>query len=297
MHDVYAYGVIAPSTLLELDDDFPQPAGYAELIEAHPSIGGEAAGTAYVLARLGIRTKLSGNRLGLDQHSGRVIDVLAGAGVDCDAIRRVGDRPSVSEVVVASGDSRTIFGSYRQLLSDRAWDGASRADVRSSRIVCLDPFFYDESLQVVRWCTESEIPYVTVDAPPDSEAARHAAVLIISEEFALRTVATDPDVVLETFTATCQGLVILTQGSNKILSGRYDEEPQEHATIAADVRDTTGAGDSFRAGIIYGLLRGLDTGHLIRTASAVAAYVCEGIPGVLQSPTEAELERFLQSQA
>ena len=69
------------------------------------------------------------------------------------------------------------------------------------------------------------------------------------------------------------------------------------AIFAVDVQDTTGAGDSFRAGIIYGMLRGFDTERMIRTASAVAALVCQGVPGVLHSPTEAELEAFLAARS
>ncbi len=297
MHDVYAYGMIAPSTLLELADEFPAPAGYAEIAAVHPSIGGEAAAGAYVLARLGIATKLAGNRLGRDPESDRVIDVLSSAGVDCSAIPRVGDHASATEVVVAAGDSRTIFGTYRQFLVDRAWDGAAKADVTSSRIVCLDPFFGEDSIQVARWCTGSGIPYVTVDVSPDSEVARHADVLIISEEYAIRTIGSKPYEVLDAFTAQCRGLVIYTQGGGRVLAGRSDEDPREYAIFAVDVQDTTGAGDSFRAGIIYGMLRGFDTERMIRTASAVAALVCQGVPGVLHSPTEAELEAFLAARS
>lgn len=295
MHEVYAYGMIAPSTLLELADDFPQPAGYAEIDAVYPSIGGEAAGSAYVLARLGVTVKLAGNRLGNDESSARTIELLSGAGVDCSAIPMVGDGPSVTEVVVASGESRTIFGTYRKLTVDRGWDEGSEADVRSSSIVCVDPFFIEESIQVARWSEASGTPYVTVDASPDSEVAHHAEVLIVSEEFAGRSLGTHGHETVGAFTDRCRGLVILTQGGDRIVSGRAGEQPREHATFPANVRDTTGAGDGFRAGIIYGMLRGLDTEGLIRTAGAVAALVCERVPGVLNSPTEADLESFLAS--
>ncbi len=293
MHDVYAYGMIAPSTVLELDDDYPPPAGYAELAAVHTSIGGEAAASAYVMARLGIRTKLRGNRLGTDQQSARTIEILSSAGVDCSSIPLTGDRPSITEVVIAAGAARTVLGTYRKLASNRAWDEPSERDVRSSRIVCVDPFFLNDSVQVVRWCRDSGIPYVTIDTAPDSEIARHAGVLIVSEEFATPAFGTAPLDVLTAFTEECRGLVILTRGGESLLYGRGAEEPQEYPAFAVTVRDTTGAGDSFRAGIIYGMLQGLDTQPLIRTACAVAALVCERTPGVLNSPTESELDTFL----
>lgn len=92
MHDVYAYGVIAPSTLIELSDDDPSPGGYAEIAGVHPSIGGTAGG-AFVLARLGVATKLNGNRLGDDDSSVRTLGLLTAAGVDCSAITLEPQRP------------------------------------------------------------------------------------------------------------------------------------------------------------------------------------------------------------
>jgi sugar/nucleoside kinase (ribokinase family) len=294
MHDVYAYGVIAPSTLIELVDEFPGAGGYAEIATVHPSMGGEAAGGAYVLARLGVATKLAGNRLGDDDSSARVREALSAAGVDCSAIELEPDTSPVIEVVVAGGAARTVFGTYRRLASDQAWNDPSRDDVRSSRIVCLDPFFADASRQVADWCVEAGVPYVTVDVAPDSEIARHAQVLIISEEFTGRTLSTtDAHEVVADYVEHCSGLVTLTRGGRRLISARRGEPSRGHEPFTVDMRDTTGAGDSFRAGIIYGMLRGYADDDLVRTASALAAMVCERVPGVLNSPTETELIAFL----
>lgn len=292
MHDVYAYGVIAPSTLIEIADDYPPPGGYAEISGVHPSIGGEAAGGAYVLARLGVPTKLAGNRLGDDDASTRVLDLLSRAGVDCGAIRT--DASPVTEFVVAGGPDRTVFGTYGQLAVERTWTDPSRDDVRSSRIVCLDPFFGDASRQVAEWCVEADVPYVSVDVAADSEIARHADALVVSEDFVAATSpGTDPHDVLNGYTSSCRGLVVVTRGGERLLAGRSGEAPREFRAFPVDVRDTTGAGDSFRAGIIYGILRGYTDDAVIRHASAVAALVCQRVPGVVHSPTERELVEFL----
>lgn len=294
MHDVYFYGVIAPSTLIELIDEFPAAGGYAEIARVHTSLGGEAAGGAYVLARLGVATKLAGNRLGDDAASARTRDMLLAAGVDCSAIGLEPDNSPVTEVVIAGAAARTVFGTYRKLAVDQSWNEPSRDDVRSSRIVCLDPFFGDASRQVADWCVEAGIRYVTVDVAADTEIARHAEVLVISEEFTGRTLSTtDAHEVVTSYVEHCSGLVLLTRGGGRLISARLGEPPVEHESFAVDVRDTTGAGDSFRAGIIYGMLRGYADGELVRTASAIAAMVCERVPGVLNSPTEPELIEFL----
>ncbi len=298
MHDVYAYGVVAPSTLIQLDDEFPPPGGYAEIAGVHPSIGGEAAGGAYVLARLGIATKLAGNRLSDDAPARHVLETLVAAGVDCSAIRLDPESAAVREIVISAADERTVFGTYRKMAADRRWDEPSPEDIRASRIVCLDPFFADESRTAARLCRRAGIPYVTVDAPPESEIARNADVLVVSEEYANRTLGhQDPLRSLALFTHTCRGLVILTRGGKHLVYGRQKAAPQEFTPTPVDVRDTTGAGDGFRAGIIYGMLRGYGEERLIRTASAVAALICSRLPGVVGSPTERELTRFLDRQS
>jgi len=294
MHDVYAYGVIAPSTLYELNGAFPPAAGYAELAAIYPSVGGEAAGGAYVLARLGVATKLAGNRLHDDEAAARAVRVLASVGVDCTAITLDPQAVPLIEAVFAAGDTRTVFGTYGGLLAQRSWNEPARDDVVTSRIVCVDPFFEDASLQVARWCLEANVPYVTIDVHHDSEMAHHGAALIISEEFASRTFEPfDPEEVLAAYTARCRGLVILTQGGRRVVYARGDAPIQEHIPFSVEVRDTTGAGDSVRAGVIYGMLRDYGDDRLVTTASAVAAMVCRQAPSFLNSPTEAELEEFL----
>ena len=292
MHEVYAFGMIAPSTLIVLEDDYPPPGGYAEIAGVHPSVGGEAAGGAYVLARLGVATKLDGTWLGTDQPSTFAIEALSGAGVDCRAIRR--GPKSVTEVVVSAADARTVLGTYQQLMTDHAWNAPSEEDIRSSRIVCLDPFLGSESLQAARWCVSANTPYVTVDATPDSEIGQRADVLVVSEEFAVREFGPhDPRELLTTYAEQCRGLVILTRGSEPVVYGRHGGKAQELAPYPVVVRDTTGAGDSFRAGAIYAMLNGAGDEQLVTTANAVSALVCEGFPGVLNSPSEMELSEFL----
>lgn len=294
MHQVYVYGVIAPSLLVELDGPFPDEAGYGEIRRIHQSLGGEAAAGAFALSRLGIATKLCGNRLGDDPESDRVLDLLRSAGIDCSAIATDNPDP-VAELVFSGDGERTVFGSYGRMLADEAWSQPSRDDIASARIVCLDPFFGAASEQAAAWCRDASVPYVTVDTVPDSDLAQHAAAVIISEEFALRSFEpTDPHEILALFTDRCEGLIVLTRGSKPLLFARQDAEAQAFSPFAVEARDTTGAGDSFRAGIIYGMLHGYEDTRLVETASAVAALVSQRAPGVLESPTVAELEDFLR---
>ena len=88
-------------------------------------------------------------------------------------------------------------------------------------------------------------------------------------------------------------IIVLTRGAKPLLFARRDAEAQPFTPFTVEARDTTGAGDSFRTGLIYGMLQGYEDARLVETASAVAALVSRRVPGVLRSPTVAELEGFL----
>lgn len=292
MHEVYAYGVVAPSTLVETGGDYPPEGGYAEVRTIHRSFGGEAAGSAYVLARLGVATKLAGTRLGADTASKWVVDTLSSAGVDCADLTAEG-HSVVEEVVVSTHGERTIFATYGKMLDLEHWDPPSRAAIAASRLVCLDPFFGDASETAAVWCRLEDVPYVTIDSAPDGDLARDAAAIVVSQEFADRTFGPkSPAELFERYVAQCQGLVILTRGSEGAWFGRAGASPKWAPSFPVDVIDAAGAGDSFRAGVIRGLLRGDPDDEVVRVAAALAAMVCRSSPGVLSSPTEAELVDF-----
>lgn len=301
MHDVYAYGVIAQSTLCTLEGDFPPRAGYAEIAKASEvgnTVGGEATGSAYVLARLGVGAKLDGSWLGNDATSRQIIRLLSEAGVDCSRISLKDGAESIREFVFSDSETRTVFGNYGRVLSGRrTWNEPSGDDIRASRMVCLDPFLGEQSLQAAEVCVEAGVPYVTIDVAPGSEIGRRAAVLIVSEEFRTRTVGLgDRKEAFAAYAEDCSGLVILTDGASPVLFGSGGTSPASFPPFPVAVEDTTGAGDAMRAGIVYGILEGLNGTDLIRTGCAVAAMVCASTPGFLNSPTTPELFGFLQSR-
>ncbi|HEX8920520.1 MAG TPA: carbohydrate kinase family protein, partial [Pyrinomonadaceae bacterium] len=59
-------------------------------------------------------------------------------------------------------------------------------------------------------------------------------------------------------------------------------------------RDTTGAGDAFHAGFIYGLLRGEELEESLKLANATAALKCRALGARAALPTETELREFLK---
>ena len=79
--DVYAYGMTVLSTIHLLDGPYPERDGYQEILRTFVFPGGEAANAAILLARWGLRVKLSGPHLGHETR-GQLLDYFREAGID-----------------------------------------------------------------------------------------------------------------------------------------------------------------------------------------------------------------------
>jgi hypothetical protein len=97
--DVYAYGVIASSTLHLLSQPFPRPDGYAEIGQTHFMTGGEALNSAIVLSRLGLRVQLDGNWIGDTPEGERLLATIQGYGIDARRLQVKKGFSGVREVV------------------------------------------------------------------------------------------------------------------------------------------------------------------------------------------------------
>ena len=89
----------------------------------------------------------------------------------------------------------------------------------------------------------------------------------------------------ERYLEVCPGLVVFTSGSRPLWYARRGGERRELAPFEVEVVDSAGAGDSFRAGLIYGALQGRSDEQTMRFANAVAALVCTTAPGCVNPPT------------
>lgn len=294
--DVYAYGVIAASELHLLSMPFPSPDGYAEIAETHFMTGGEALNSAIVLSRLGLSVQLDGNWIGDTPAGERLLATIRRFGIDTPRLRVEPGFAGVREIVFSDECSRTIFGNYIDLLSStRKWNIPQKADLAKARIVCVDPPFQAESALVGAYAVELGIPFVSIDCPYGQALSSAATVVIISGEFRDREYPqADLSELFAEYQQRAQGLVVFTVGDNAILYGRRGAPSIRFKPYPVKVIDSAGAGDSFRAGVIYGLLLQWSDDQIIQYAAAVAGLVCASFPGVLNSPTHAEVMQFIQ---
>jgi sugar/nucleoside kinase (ribokinase family) len=295
-YDVYAYGMISTSTLHILETSFPRPDGYAEIKNTYRMIGGEAANSSIVLSRLGVRVRLDGNWLGDDENGRMTLKILSDFRIDTQRLPLKQNYRGVEEIVFADGAARTIFGTYCNLLfTGKQWNDPVEEDIMDAKIVCLDPFFKDESILAARMCAAHKKPYVTIDCRYTDEIIKNTAAVIISDEFRKREYPEyDRETLFPHYTQNTDGLVILTSGSEAVIYGRKDAVRNEYTPYRITPIDTAGAGDSFRSGVIYGLLKQWPDDKTIEFAGALGAYICESFPGVLNCPTWNEITGYIK---
>jgi sugar/nucleoside kinase (ribokinase family) len=297
-NDVYIYGMTVLSTIHQLKDKYPLPNTYQEIQNTFVMPGGEAANCAIILRNLGLNVRLDGSFFG-DKTAGPLTQYFRACDIDCSNMQKEKGFEGWQDIVFCDGKNRTVFGWYVKNLFDRKrlWTIPSEESIKKSRCVALDPFFGAESKLVAELCVKHGKKYITIDYAWDSFITQKAHVIICSEEFLDRDYpGQDHKALLEKYRRTCEGMVIFTFGSNDILytSPRHNH-PETFKTYQVPVVDTLGAGDTFRAGIVYGVLNGYSQSEIVRFAAACAAIVCTRFPSVQQAPTLEEVQAFISS--
>jgi len=239
--------------------------------------GGCAGNIAYSLALLGERPLLVATA-GKDFSEYRAF--LEGAGVDTSGVRVFQEEFTASFFANTDKKGNQICSFYT---------GA----MRFAKSHPIDPFLEDQNLVIispndpeamvlhVQTCQEKNVPYIydpgqqIVCLEPNEliRGIQGAKVLILNEyEFELlkkKTQMSDVQLV------NSVSVLVVTLGENGSIF--WTKEGKIQIPIARPLRvvDPTGVGDAFRAGLIKGMLLGLDWEITGRIGSVAAAYVIE----------------------
>jgi len=289
--DIYLYGMTVLSTLHLLEGSYPKADTYQEIKESYLLPGGETGNSAIVLANLGYKVKIDGPCLGTKTKVA-LENFFAARGIDCSAMKYDPDFEGVLELVLIDTTSRTVFGKFAKYFGgEKRWSSPDYAAIRTSKIVALDPFFGEESRLVAEYCAALRLPYVTIDTAPESELHRNAAATVISQEFIRNNFWNEKEEeLLRRYLVNSEGLVMMTFGSREILYARQGGKINKFTPFKVPVKSTLGAGDTFRAGVVYGILNHFSDEEIVSFAAATAAAVCMRFPMALNPPTLEEIQ-------
>lgn len=297
-HEVYLFGQILGTHSFLLRDGFLEPDEYSEIQEQYFLPGGETGTAATVLDSLGVSVKMDGTWIGTSVAP-MLKEFYAGRKVDLSSLHYMEDDPGIMDYVVIAGLVRSPMGRFESLFASgrRWWNVPKKEDIMGCRAAAIDPFFGEETLLAARTCKKLKVPFVTIDAPHDSELHRLAAVNVVSKECISQYYkGMEPEKIMELMQANTDGLTIITQGGGEMIYGRKGGEIKRRKPYDVEVKSTLGAGDTFKAGCVYGLLYKMDDHVLVRFASACSAIAITRYPLPLNPPTFEEVCEVIKNR-
>ena len=298
-YDVYMHGQVLGTHSFLLKGDFLQPDEYSELSAKYFLPGGETGTAATVLASLGVSVKLDGTHIGTEVAP-ILKEFYKDKPVDLSSLYFDPDYEGLMDYVVIAGLVRSPMGVFQSLYepgAKRRWSMPKEEDVMGCKVAAIDPFFIEATQAVTELCVKHEKPYVTIDCRHDSYQHQHCAINVVSKECTSSEVYKGKclEEIFEMLVETTDGLVIITSGEKDMLYGRKGEPMKRMKPFSVEVKSTLGAGDTFKAGCVYGLLHGMQDEELVRFASACSAIAISRFPLPLNPPTMEEVKALMES--
>ena len=294
--DVYLFGQILGTHSFLLKDGFLQPDEYSEIAEQYFLPGGETGTAATVLASLGVSVRMAGTWIGTEVAP-MLKAFYRNKTVDFSSLCFTQDK-GVMDYVIIAGLVRSPMGRFQALFSsgEKWWNIPKEEDIAGCKAAAVDPFFGAESLQAAALCQCHKVPFVTIDCPHDSILHRQAAVNVVSKECTSRYYSgMAPETIMDLMRRETDGLTILTQGGGDMLYARKGGSVHRMKPFPVKVRSTLGAGDTFKAGCVYGLLHGMKDEDLVRFASACSAIAISRFPLPLNPPKPEEVMDLIKN--
>jgi sugar/nucleoside kinase (ribokinase family) len=292
--DVVGVGLNATDTLIPLET-YPARGSKTEYRSASVMPGGQVATTVVACQTWGLSTRYVG-KLGDDDAACLHREAFSRAGVEAQLVTVKGAASPQSLILVDAGGERTVLCHRDERLILQPQDLKPEWIV-NARALHVDGYDTAAATLAARWAREADIPVIAdLDEPyPGVEALlENIDYLIVSRDFPGRLM---DDSNLERALRRMQirygsKLTAATLGQDGVLA--WDgKQFQSSPAWRVPVVDTTGAGDIFHAGFIYGLLQGWPLQRQLDFACAAAAINCmaAGARGGIQ-PVEA-IEEFM----
>ena len=266
--------------------------------DLHKRRGGVAGNYAYNLSLLGYPAAVLATA-GSDAAEYR--DWLESRGVDCRGLRLIDGEITATGFTTTDMDDNQITGYYGGAMRRAASLGLADAPPEM-RAVVIGPNDPAAMMRLSAECRERRVPFVFDPAhqlprleAADLEAAAGGAWILIGNDYEIELVkermrCNDDALLRHAY------MVVTTLGREGSRIATRDGVTEIPAAPAEQVTDPTGAGDAYRAGLVAGLLRGLDIATSGRVASLAATYAIEQVGTAEHSYTRSQfVERYRQS--
>ncbi len=297
--DCVGFGTNAVDFLIRVPH-YPSFNTKVELTGYTRAAGGEIATTMVGLTRLGLKTAYVG-RFG-DDDSGEIgRRSLSDEGVDISYAETMADtRTQIAFIIIDERNGeRTVIWERESNLAY----GKGDAPVEIAKRCKVLHFTPHDTAACLEMARSGRSANAVISSDIDNlfdgieELLPCIDILIASSEFPekLTGIADKREALIaihHTYGCAGTGVTLGEQGSLLYCGGEFIATPG--FAVPGGCKDTTGAGDSYRVGLLYGLLSGRSVEESARAANAVAALKCRAIGARTSLPDVDELDLFLK---
>jgi len=295
--DVVGFGTNAVDYLITVPK-YPEYDSKTRLISNIRAAGGEVASTLSGLSRLGMSTRYIG-RFGDDQEGVFGLQSLRDDGVDVSLSQTItGAATQIAFIIIDQGTGeRTVIWERDDKLSFSADDVPSE-QVSKSKIFHCTPHDTSACRKLALEARDAgTLVSMDLDAPFEGlqDLLPLVDILVTSSDFPSKFLGiSDQHQALkemkEKFGCVITGITRGRTGSLMFVEDRFIESPGY--SVPGGCKDTTGAGDAFRAGLLFGVLNELPIEDVGKVANAVAALKCREVGARTALPRIAEIEEL-----
>ncbi len=273
--DLVGVGLNATDTVIPLAS-FPTLGSKTEYSERSILLGGEVSTAVIACRRWGLRTRYIG-RLGDDYAARLHRAAFDDVGVET-RITTVEDAASPQSLILVDGSGERTVLCHRDARLTLQPEDIHRDQITSARALLVDGYHTTAAITAATFARDAGIPVIAdldVIRPGVDDLLPLVDYVLASREFP-SALTGEPDhlkaLKLLQERANCK-LAGITLGLDGVLTFDGNQVAQRPAYRVSTV-DTTGAGDLFHAGFIYGLLQNWPLERQLDYACAAAALNC-----------------------
>jgi sugar/nucleoside kinase (ribokinase family) len=306
--DLLVLGDLNPDLILSGEEVVPAFGQVERLVDtAELTIGGSGAIVASGAARLGLRTAIAGV-VGDDLFGRFMREALSERGVDVDAVVVDPTARTGLTVILSRPEDRAILTFPGAIAALRVTD-VDRGLIRSARHVHVSSLFMQTALAegLGELLEEARIAGASTSIDPNwdprerwngglEQLLRDIDVFLPNAEEAMRIAGErDPETAARALAGEGP-LVAVKLGEDGALAAHNGEITRVPSPRGIEPCDTTGAGDSFDAGMIAGLLAGWPVERSLSMGCVCGALSTFGVGGTAAQPTLEEALHLLDGR-
>lgn len=286
------------------EDTLSEIRKYTSGMKIHRSTGGSAGNTVCALAALGSNPGFIG-KVGQDETGAFFGDTLRQRGVN--ALLATCDLPSGIASTFISTDGERTFGTYLGAAATLRAEDLSRKMFAGYNYLYIEGYLlqdHDLMLRAVQLAKEEGLQvcldmasYNVVEAERDffdQLIVKYVDIVFANESEALAYTGKAPHEALEEIASKCSIAVVKT-GKEGSLVKKGTEVIQLLSCPIDNVLDTTGAGDFYAAGFMYGLTCGYSLEKCVQISTILATAVIQEVGTTLPAKKWDEIKLNIES--